>query len=61
MQLDFNELNTPIETKSVRQLIENSGIPSLAHASIRRIAGLVNQIEAVTKQQFIRMERNNFV
>lgn len=56
MQLDFNELNTPIETKSVRQLIENSGIPSLAHASIRRIAGLVNQIEAVTKQQFIRME-----
>jgi len=48
--------NTPLDNKTVRRIIEESGITSFATSSIREIARLVNQLEAATGARYIRME-----
>lgn len=48
--------NTPIDFKTVSDLIKNSNLKSVGKASIREIKKLVDEIEKGTGEQFIRME-----
>lgn len=48
--------NTPINHKIVSRLIKDSGLPEIGTANIREIVKLVNQIEELTGERFIRME-----
>jgi aspartate/methionine/tyrosine aminotransferase len=48
--------NTPIDRKIVGEQIALSNLPDLAYASIREIVRLVNKIEQLTGEKFIRME-----
>jgi aspartate/methionine/tyrosine aminotransferase len=50
------EKNTPIDFKTVKQKIQDSGLADIGFASIREIVKLVNEIEGETNQKFIRME-----
>ena len=47
---------TPIDYKTVKQKIEESGLPSAGKASIREIKKLVDNIEEATGDKFVRME-----
>jgi len=47
---------TPIDSKIVREQLKNSRLPDLGLASIREIVKLVNTIEQLTGEKFIRME-----
>ncbi|PID92525.1 MAG: aminotransferase [Bacteroidetes bacterium] len=47
---------TPIDAAIVERVIADFGIDSAGHASIRELVRIVNDIEAVTGQEFIRME-----
>lgn len=48
--------NTPIDSKIVGEQIALSGLPDLGYASIREIVRLVNIIEQLTGEKYIRME-----
>lgn len=48
--------NTPIDQKIVREQIALSNLPDLGYASIREIVRLVNKIEQLSGEKFIRME-----
>jgi len=48
--------NTPINFEVVKSKIESSGIPNIGKATIRELVKLVNEIEAVTGERYIRME-----
>ncbi len=48
--------DTPINFEVVKSKIESSGIPSIGKATIRELVKLVNEIEAVTGDKYIRME-----
>jgi aspartate/methionine/tyrosine aminotransferase len=48
--------NTPIDYNTVKQKIEESGLPSAGKASIREIKKLVDNIEEATGEKFVRME-----
>lgn len=48
--------NTPINFEVVSRKIKESGLKSVGQASIRELLKLVNQIEAETGDEFIRME-----
>ncbi|MFA5817051.1 MAG: pyridoxal phosphate-dependent aminotransferase [Bacteroidales bacterium] len=48
--------NTPIDSKIVGEQIALSNLPDLGYASIREIVRLVNKIEQLTGEKFIRME-----
>lgn len=48
--------DTPIPFDIVKQKIEASKLPKVGRATIREIVRLVNEIEAASQQQFIRME-----
>jgi aspartate/methionine/tyrosine aminotransferase len=54
MKSDFKD--TPINYKIVRQKIEESNLPDIGSASIREIKRLVDNIEAATREKYIRME-----
>jgi aspartate/methionine/tyrosine aminotransferase len=56
MPFDFSLIKTPIPLDSVNRILDSAQIPSLAHASIRRLASLIGQIENDSGEQFIRME-----
>ncbi len=47
---------TPIDYKTVKQKIEESGLQSIGKASIREIKKLVDNIEDATGERFVRME-----
>jgi aspartate/methionine/tyrosine aminotransferase len=47
---------TPINYKIVKQMIDESGLPSIGHGTIREIVRIVNNIEKATGEKFIRME-----
>lgn len=49
-------LNTPIDSKTVKEQIALSRLPDLGQASIRELVKLVNTIEQLTGEKFIRME-----
>jgi aspartate/methionine/tyrosine aminotransferase len=49
-------MKPPIDAKTVREEIANSGLKSVGLASIRELNRLVNTIEIRTGQRFIRME-----
>lgn len=49
-------MNTPIDSKIVKQEIKNMGLKSVGLASIREMNRLVNNIETATNEIFIRME-----
>jgi len=48
--------HTPIDRTIVREQIELSNLPDLGYASIREIVRLVNKIEQLSGEKFIRME-----
>ncbi|MFA6128471.1 MAG: pyridoxal phosphate-dependent aminotransferase [Bacteroidales bacterium] len=48
--------NTPIDSKIVSEQIALSNLPDLGYASIREIVRLVNKIEQLTGEKYIRME-----
>lgn len=48
--------NTPIDRKIVGEQIELSHLPDLGLASIREVVRLVNKIEQLTGEKFVRME-----
>jgi len=48
--------NTPIDYKTVKQKIEETGLPKVGRGTIREIVRLVNRIEEATGEKFIRME-----
>lgn len=48
--------NTPIDFQTVKQKIEETGLPKVGKGTIREIVRLVNRIEEVTGERFIRME-----
>lgn len=48
--------HTPIDSKIVGEQIALSNLPDLGYASIREIVRLVNKIEQLTGEKFIRME-----
>ncbi len=48
--------NTPIPWEIVDRVIKESGVPNIGKASIREVVKLINIIEKVSKQKFIRME-----
>jgi aspartate/methionine/tyrosine aminotransferase len=48
--------DTPIDYEIVKRRIEESGLKNLGKASIRELVKLVNEIEAETGEEFIRME-----
>jgi aspartate/methionine/tyrosine aminotransferase len=48
--------DTPIPEAIVKQLISESGLPSIGKASIREIKKLIDQIEKASGERFIRME-----
>ncbi len=56
MKFDFQSYSTPIPSESVITALQNVNIPDLGKASIRRLAGLINKIEALSEKKFIRME-----
>lgn len=49
-------INTPIDYKLVKQMIEKSKLPCVGKASIREIKALINSIEKSSGTKFIRME-----
>lgn len=49
-------VDTPIDRETVARIIKESGMPSIAKASIRQIKKLVDFIEEATGERFIRME-----
>ncbi len=48
--------NTPINFDVVKRKIEETNLPDIGNASIREIVRLVNEVEAETGEQYIRME-----
>ncbi|MBE0649371.1 MAG: pyridoxal phosphate-dependent aminotransferase [Bacteroidales bacterium] len=48
--------NTPIDSKIVDQKVKESGLRSVGKASIREIKKLIDNIEAATGEEFVRME-----
>src|SRR6056297_3588011 len=48
--------NTPIDKNTVYQKIKESGLEKIGNASIRELVKLVNEIEKVTGDKYIRME-----
>lgn len=48
--------DTPIDFQTVKQKIKETGLPRIGKGTIREIVRLVNQIEASTGEEFIRME-----
>ncbi|MGM0498072.1 MAG: aminotransferase class I/II-fold pyridoxal phosphate-dependent enzyme, partial [Bacteroidota bacterium] len=48
--------NTPIDKNTVSQKIKESGLEKIGNASIRELVKLVNEIEKVTGDKYIRME-----
>ncbi len=49
-------VKTPIDSTTVKKLIEASGSASIGRSSIRELVKLVNDIEKATGEKFIRME-----
>ncbi|MCP4022665.1 MAG: pyridoxal phosphate-dependent aminotransferase [Desulfobacteraceae bacterium] len=49
-------MKTPIDHKIVKQEIDKMGLPSVGLASIRELNRIVNNIEGITHDQYIRME-----
>ena len=47
---------TPIETKVVHEVIDAFGIHPAGNATIRELVKIVNDIERITGEKFIRME-----
>lgn len=47
---------TPINSEAVFRKIKDSGLASVGKATIRELVRLVNEIEAATGEQFVRME-----
>jgi len=47
---------TPINQQVVKQVIDHCGIPVVGKATIRELVKIVNQIESLSGQKFIRME-----
>jgi len=54
--IEIKNTNTPIDFNIVQQKIKESGLPSVGNATIRELVRLVNEIEAATKEKFVRME-----
>lgn len=48
--------NTPIDYKIVKEQIELARLPNIGRATIRELVRLVNEIERLTGEKFIRME-----
>ncbi len=48
--------NTPINYQIVRDIVEKSGLEKLGKATIREIVRIVDEIEQITGEKFIRME-----
>ncbi|MBI4647310.1 MAG: pyridoxal phosphate-dependent aminotransferase [Bacteroidia bacterium] len=55
METGFNA-NTPINSEIVQKVIRESGLPNIGRAAIRELLKVVNQIEQLTGEKFIRME-----
>jgi len=47
---------TPIDYRTVKKLLEESGFTSIGTASIREVKKLIGQIEASTGEEFVKME-----
>ena len=48
--------NTPIDYEVVNNIIQSSGIKNICFATIRELVKMVNDIEKITGEKFIRME-----
>ncbi len=48
--------NTPIDYNTVTSVIDSLNIPDFGSATIREVVAIVNKIESLTKQRYIRME-----
>ncbi len=48
--------NTPVDYQTVKQKIEETGLPKVGRGTIREIVRLVNRIEEATGEKYIRME-----
>ncbi|MCE0495272.1 aminotransferase class I/II-fold pyridoxal phosphate-dependent enzyme [Vibrio salinus] len=56
MKFDFQASSTPIPSENVIAALQDANIPDLETASIRRLSGLINKIESLSGEKFIRME-----
>ena len=54
--IDIKNTNTPIDYNIVREKIKESGLKNVGTATIRELVRLVNEIEAVVDDKFVRME-----
>ena len=54
--IDIKNTNTPINFQIVQEKIKASGLKNVGNASIRELVKLVNEIEAVVDDKYIRME-----
>ena len=48
--------NTPVDYQTARKVIEGYGLPDFGKASIREVVAISNQLEQLTKTEFIHME-----
>ena len=54
--INIKNTNTPINFKIVQEKIKASGLKSVGNASIRELVKLINEIEAVVDDKYVRME-----
>ena len=48
--------NTPVDYQTARKVIEGYGLPDFGKATIREVVAISNQLEQLTKTEFIHME-----
>lgn len=48
--------NTPVDYRTARKVIEGYGLPDFGKATIREVVAISNQLEQLTKTEFIHME-----
>ena len=48
--------NTPVDYQTARSVIESYGLPDFGQATIREVVAISNQLEELTKTEFIHME-----
>lgn len=48
--------NTPVDYQTARKVIERYGLPDFGKATIREVVAISNQLEQLTKTEFIHME-----
>ncbi len=48
--------NTPVDYQTTRKVIEGYGLPDFGKATIREVVAISNQLEQLTKTEFIHME-----